>query len=1261
MQELFGEQDEYQLEVTKVKYIATNIRDLIRKTFDVDLTEAVNQEHAADVYQLRKFTSNSYGENEEPSLVATKNILEHLNKRVVEAKKAETILYKEQAEELTSVIEDLREHIKRVIESTFDSLHFHADVDDSRFVLPHFTKELLTITDLDTKKQQQEDTKRVRIHAQRPCVTAKNFCILSKSINIELEGVEGGRISPGFTLISSKPQLKGLEISLGGKWGSYGLFQKWLNEVVKWQYLDIRLQKDWRRESEEFEKLVTMKKRQVVEAVDRRLLQIWSGRAGRLRYDHMKVIQDLYLSAISGNGPLIMTGNLVDKLRKEMLAEDFRSYAFKLQTSRIGQQIHSLTHKHENWSINSVKNLDTLIENIKELKRIATDDPNVLGDLRVVAEISLMKRMIEVTLKETEDMSGDRADYEKKQEKERQEILTKLEKTKENAEKEKALFDDSRRLQETVEDLRKSLEKEKAKTMELQSINNLSEKEYKACKAAKVELEAERKKLKNRQQEDEAKIAKIYKKIEKGKIDVKEVDDKIRELKNRRDEDLNGLIALRNLHATKRSDNVISETDEIDSSPDNSFIEKEEYGRSRVSSISSLESYIGKGFTDVSSTSQKKKKSTWQKMFGGSSSKKSDNKSDAVPEYEGKPPSKYPRKPPSEYPRTAAPVDSVPQPLPSLVPPEEKMQKSSRSFSDALSFEAPSMGTLVPSFLKSKPSSEKPKTEEEAPEVDVSLPQAPSYDPDVLPDFSPASADKVPEYSPRSRQRTDSIMSVDFVQSPVGPTILLPNLDSIVNNPDNSLDASDRQEEEPLFGGEYYETETVLNSVTSILNVQNNEHSKDSLAVPDPVSSDFGSSTSPRFGWSVTHSIESLMDIPEDTTDGVFKDPAPTSTQYAQNVNTPEFLSPENPQSPEASDESEEEFPPIMISAPSDPPIVPIVNTQSEKEPTSLPSYEAKPVIRFKELSKEEITSAVERICLPVTKFHVAAFLNSISDKTCTTGDAIVAKGSIVDCLYLITSGEVSEGDIRLQKGSWILAEQFFKFGNSPCSVIAVSDCTFKFVTREVYVRIVEESHRLTKPMIIDSLSNESNFKLSPKMCGALATTCRIQRYTPNEILVGTGQVANDFGLILEGGVEIADVDSRSLSVMDTFFISALKGGQVSSCAVSASRSEGVLVALWNKQEFEDAVSTSVDKVLKKKNSNSSFTSHTDEDDLEEAESSVDSFSEIGEKKKKKGMKARAGKMAGWVKRKTPKPKNPFKSSKSSKSETKSHTSRASV
>ncbi|CAD2113143.1 hypothetical protein YYG_00135 [Plasmodium vinckei petteri] len=82
----------------------------------------------------------------------------------------------------------------------------------------------------------------------------------------------------GFEILSNKEDFKKIETFLNDKWGSFKLFEKWLKDCSKWQWIDLKLQREYINNNIELEKLKEEKKKYLEKCINNKIKELWCGR-----------------------------------------------------------------------------------------------------------------------------------------------------------------------------------------------------------------------------------------------------------------------------------------------------------------------------------------------------------------------------------------------------------------------------------------------------------------------------------------------------------------------------------------------------------------------------------------------------------------------------------------------------------------------------------------------------------------------------------------------------------------------------------------------------------------------------------------------------------------------------------------------------------------------------------------------------------------------------------------------------------------------
>ncbi|ETB61365.1 hypothetical protein, variant [Plasmodium yoelii 17X] len=95
--------------------------------------------------------------------------------------------------------------------------------------------------------------------------------------NIDIN-VDNANTYTGFEILSDKEDFKKLETFLNDKWGSFKLFEKWLKDCSKWQWIDLKLQREYINNNIELEKLKEEKKKYLEKCINNKIKELWCGR-----------------------------------------------------------------------------------------------------------------------------------------------------------------------------------------------------------------------------------------------------------------------------------------------------------------------------------------------------------------------------------------------------------------------------------------------------------------------------------------------------------------------------------------------------------------------------------------------------------------------------------------------------------------------------------------------------------------------------------------------------------------------------------------------------------------------------------------------------------------------------------------------------------------------------------------------------------------------------------------------------------------------
>lgn len=101
----------------------------------------------------------------------------------------------------------------------------------------------------------------------------RNDAIRNMDIN-----VDNAHAYTGFEILSNKEDFKKIERFLNDKWGSFKLFEKWLKDCSKWQWIDLKLQREYINNNIELEKLKEEKKKYLEKCINNKIKELWCGR-----------------------------------------------------------------------------------------------------------------------------------------------------------------------------------------------------------------------------------------------------------------------------------------------------------------------------------------------------------------------------------------------------------------------------------------------------------------------------------------------------------------------------------------------------------------------------------------------------------------------------------------------------------------------------------------------------------------------------------------------------------------------------------------------------------------------------------------------------------------------------------------------------------------------------------------------------------------------------------------------------------------------
>eukprot|EP01071_Lankesteria_metandrocarpae_P002118 Lankesteria_metandrocarpae@DN2091_c0_g1_i1.p1 len=203
----------------------------------------------------------------------------------------------------------------------------------------------------------------------------------------------------GFALTSTKDQIKLLERRLDGKWGSYRLFEKWLHDAMKWQWIDLQLNIEFANRVDQRD-IVQDQAANFLDIVDKRLAQLWAGRASALQTHGVAKAQAYLEYSIQRRAPTVVHPSTAEIERSCMTLEDHLAAAGRFIKSDVGTSAVYLASKHPKHTVKNVRDFESVLDRADELLVMLKKDANILEDsLAVRSEIhTIEKRVQEVEL-----------------------------------------------------------------------------------------------------------------------------------------------------------------------------------------------------------------------------------------------------------------------------------------------------------------------------------------------------------------------------------------------------------------------------------------------------------------------------------------------------------------------------------------------------------------------------------------------------------------------------------------------------------------------------------------------------------------------------------------------------------------------------------------------------------------------------------------------------------------------------------------------
>ncbi|ANQ09920.1 Uncharacterized protein PCOAH_00038500 [Plasmodium coatneyi] len=150
----------------------------------------------------------------------------------------------------------------------------------------------------------------------------------------------------GFEIVSSKEDIKKLEAFLNDKWGSFKLFEKWVKDCSKWQWIDLKLQREYISSNVDLEKLKEEKKKYLEKCINKKIKELWCGRMKGLMNLKLCDMEKKVAKNFTSNN--VISKNIYDVIldyeRSSMCYQDL--YAKILNAQGDNKKISSLFKKY---------------------------------------------------------------------------------------------------------------------------------------------------------------------------------------------------------------------------------------------------------------------------------------------------------------------------------------------------------------------------------------------------------------------------------------------------------------------------------------------------------------------------------------------------------------------------------------------------------------------------------------------------------------------------------------------------------------------------------------------------------------------------------------------------------------------------------------------------------------------------------------------------------------------------------------------------
>eukprot|EP01054_Gregarina_sp_Poly1_P007571 Gregarina_sp_Poly_1__7570@NODE_423_length_8651_cov_79_752796_g345_i0_p1_GENE_NODE_423_length_8651_cov_79_752796_g345_i0NODE_423_length_8651_cov_79_752796_g345_i0_p1_ORF_typecomplete_len2346_score406_63cNMP_binding/PF00027_29/0_0038cNMP_binding/PF00027_29/24_NODE_423_length_8651_cov_79_752796_g345_i015878624 len=342
-------------------------------------------------------------------------ILDHMDELMCIAANHANESYYVEMNALANEVDTLHKRITKLIDAAFDymksqlipewSRHVTEGLMDGRinmeryhpqipndyvelFVLPRFLQDRLRVLPSLSPKPNSS-----KFSEQPPTdILEKKEMMLRRLANRERRPV-----GDGFLLLATRQDMEATEVRLAGKYGSYNLFEKWLHEALKWQWQDVALQDNLRKDKETVERVIEDKKRYIKEMLEKRLTQLWSGRAIAAKETNVEKLTKYLSEALTRRPPIIITakGHEIEVLAMQL--EEEKAQCSRVLNSEVGRELlrSSPAYKRTSAFITNVDDIIKLQTILTDIHKALEKDLTIIGDLELQTILGEIKREVE--------------------------------------------------------------------------------------------------------------------------------------------------------------------------------------------------------------------------------------------------------------------------------------------------------------------------------------------------------------------------------------------------------------------------------------------------------------------------------------------------------------------------------------------------------------------------------------------------------------------------------------------------------------------------------------------------------------------------------------------------------------------------------------------------------------------------------------------------------------------------------------------------